>query len=62
MRSRAHDIVITRVYAPDEEACIRALEFLLKQLPSNRGGPDNRPDDAKVRSKNDSRARVPEPL
>lgn len=56
VRSSSPDIVVTRGYTPDETACVRALGFLLKQLPSNRGGPDHRPKDAKVRSKNGSRA------
>ena len=37
--------IVERRYEPDEGACVRAVEILLKSV-RKEGGPDNRPEDA----------------
>jgi hypothetical protein len=55
--STRKQVIVSRDYQPQPGAMVQALEFLLR-TPVNQGG--NRtlvaPDDAKVRSKHDSRA------
>ena len=58
MSARKQPASITRAYEPTPNACIRALEILLKAPVHREGGfPVTAPDNAKVRSKHDSRAR-----
>ncbi len=41
------NISIERSYTPEEEACIQAIEVLLKEsVPSKEGGRETAPDDA----------------
>ncbi len=53
-RAKSSTPVVEREYTPCSNACARALELLLKKS-RKEGGPATAPDDAKVRSKHDSR-------
>ena len=51
---KASEPVVERRFAPDGEACAEAIKLLLDKAAARPSGGDN----AKVRSKNDSRAKI----
>jgi hypothetical protein len=54
--SARKNISVSRTYRHEPDECLRALILLLEKLVCKKGGPPAAPDDAKVRSKHDSRA------
>jgi len=51
-------IVVTRSFSPSSDECVRALELLLKKTVSKEATHPGGPENAKVSSKHDSRART----
>jgi hypothetical protein len=54
--SRSRQITVSRYYQPVPEDCFKALALLLKVLVRKEAARTAAPNDAKVRSKHDSRA------
>lgn len=52
--SNRRELVVERLYRPDELACIRALEQLLKTPVSKEDGPPTAPDSEGNATKEDS--------
>ena len=51
-------VAVQRAYEADEEACVQAIEVLLKKsMPSKKGGPETAPDDA-MKGSTDDRAKI----
>ena len=56
MSSPRQNITVSREYEPMPDACVQALELLLNKSASKKAAGRAASKDAKVRSKNDSRA------